>query len=208
MRRDLSSQRICGIRCGQTGGVASNRFYFPFSSPKIYSNAMNVPHAAMAQNDEPPKEVDGSLKNHPLSPSSHEVAICYNSLTHVCWYILHYSHSCWVVYFFLSHCQSRYGEKKPAQDVQAMNDTTSCQAEGVVGGAGKQDEKGVKGAQTTWVISHVPMFHITQPWSVLMVYKCLLDGYYFRWCPIFPFYGTFTNPWASILCGSEVGAMT
>ena len=22
----------------------------------------------------------------------------------------------------------------------------------------------------TWVISHVPMFHITQPWSVLMVY--------------------------------------
>ena len=44
---------------------------------------------------------------------------------------------------------------------------------------------------TTWVISHVPMFHITQPWSVYG----LLDGYFFRWCPIFPFYGTFTNPW-------------
>ena len=46
----------------------------------------------------------------------------------------------------------------------------------------------------TWVISHVPMFHITQPWSVLMVCKCLLDGYFFRWCPIFPSHGTFTNP--------------
>ena len=29
-----------------------------------------------------------------------------------------------------------------------------------------------------------------------MVYKCLLDGYYFWWCPIFPSHGTFTNPWS------------
>ena len=42
-----------------------------------------------------------------------------------------------------------------------------------------------------WVISHVPMFHITQPWSVYG----LLDGYFFRWCPIYPSHGTFTNPW-------------
>ena len=43
----------------------------------------------------------------------------------------------------------------------------------------------------SWVISHVPMFHITQP---LGDYG-LLDGYFFRWCPIFPSHGTFTNPW-------------
>ena len=42
----------------------------------------------------------------------------------------------------------------------------------------------------SWVISHVPIFHITQPWSVYG----LLDGYYFWWCPIFPSHGTFTNP--------------
>ena len=29
---------------------------------------------------------------------------------------------------------------------------------------------------------NVPIFHITQPWSVYG----LLDGYFFRWCPIFP----------------------
>ena len=45
----------------------------------------------------------------------------------------------------------------------------------------------------TWVISHVPIFHITQPWSVYS----LLDAYYFWWCPIFPSHGTFTNPWPS-----------
>ena len=35
---------------------------------------------------------------------------------------------------------------------------------------------------STWVISHVPMFHITQPLGI----NGLLDGYYFGWCPIFP----------------------
>ena len=34
---------------------------------------------------------------------------------------------------------------------------------------------------SAWVISHVPMFHITQPWSVYS----LLDGYFFRWCPLY-----------------------
>ena len=33
----------------------------------------------------------------------------------------------------------------------------------------------------TWVISHVPMFHITQPLGI----NGLLDGYYFRWCPLY-----------------------
>ena len=33
-------------------------------------------------------------------------------------------------------------------------------------------------------------FHITQPLGI----NGLLDGYYFWWCPIFPFYGTVTNP--------------
>ena len=36
---------------------------------------------------------------------------------------------------------------------------------------------------------NVPMFHITQPWSVYG----LLDGYFtLRWCPIFPSHGTVT----------------
>jgi hypothetical protein len=43
-----------------------------------------------------------------------------------------------------------------------------------------------------WNIQHgslnVPIFHITQPW---MVYG-LLDGYFFRWCPIYPSHGTVT----------------
>lgn len=72
---------------------------------------MNVPHTAMAQNDEPPKEVDGSLKNHPLSPSSHEVAICYNSLTHVCWFILHSIPILAGYFLFLSHCQADMARK-------------------------------------------------------------------------------------------------
>ena len=46
------------------------------------------------------------------------------------------------------------------------------------------------GIDPSWVISHVPIFHITQPWSVYG----LLDGYFFRWCPIFPSHGTVTNP--------------
>ena len=54
------------------------------------------------------------------------------------------------------------------------------------------DQLSLPGWDKPWVISHVPIFHITQPWSV-PVYG-LLDGYYFRWCPIFPSHGTFTNP--------------
>ena len=34
----------------------------------------------------------------------------------------------------------------------------------------------------TWVMTDVPIFHITQPW---MVYG-LFYGYFFRWCPIYP----------------------
>ena len=53
------------------------------------------------------------------------------------------------------------------------------------------------GKHWSWVISHVPMFHITQPWSVYG----LLDGYYFWWCPIYPSHGTLTNPcWWLVLC--------
>ena len=39
---------------------------------------------------------------------------------------------------------------------------------------------------------NVPIFHITQPLDSIryMVY----NGYFFRWCPIFPSHGTFTNP--------------
>ena len=43
----------------------------------------------------------------------------------------------------------------------------------------------------SWVISHVPIFHITQPVGI----NGLLDGYYFRWCPIYPSHGTFNNHW-------------
>ena len=35
---------------------------------------------------------------------------------------------------------------------------------------------------------NVPMFHITQPLGI----NGLLDGYFFRWCPIFPSHGTVT----------------
>ena len=42
----------------------------------------------------------------------------------------------------------------------------------------------------TWVISHVPIFHITQPLGI----NGLFYGYYFWWCPIAPSHGTFTNP--------------
>ena len=38
----------------------------------------------------------------------------------------------------------------------------------------------------TWVISHVPMFHITQPLDSMIGIWGLLDGYYFWWCPIYP----------------------
>ena len=47
---------------------------------------------------------------------------------------------------------------------------------------------------SSWVISHVPMFHITQPWSVYG----LFHGYFFRWCPIFPSHGTVTKPCSSL----------
>ena len=33
--------------------------------------------------------------------------------------------------------------------------------------------------QITWVISHVPMFHITQPLDSMIGINGLLDGYYF-----------------------------
>ena len=45
--------------------------------------------------------------------------------------------------------------------------------------------------QEPWVMTDVPMGHITQPW---MVYG-LLDGYFFRWCPLYSQNGTVTNPW-------------
>ena len=35
---------------------------------------------------------------------------------------------------------------------------------------------------TTWVMTDVPIFQITQPLGI----NGLLDGYYFGWCPIFP----------------------
>ena len=35
---------------------------------------------------------------------------------------------------------------------------------------------------------NVPIFHITQPWSVYGQFY----GYYFGWCPIFPSHGTVT----------------
>ena len=44
----------------------------------------------------------------------------------------------------------------------------------------------------SWVIKCPHVSH--HPTIGYMVYKCLLDGYYFRWCPIFPSHGTFTNP--------------
>ena len=37
---------------------------------------------------------------------------------------------------------------------------------------------------------HVPIFHITQPWSVYG----LLDGYYFWWCPVYPKWDSDTKP--------------
>ena len=44
---------------------------------------------------------------------------------------------------------------------------------------------------SSWVISHVPIEdHLT-----MIGINGLLDGYFFRWCPIFPSHGTFTNPW-------------
>ena len=46
----------------------------------------------------------------------------------------------------------------------------------------------------TWVISHVPMFHITQPLDSMIGINGLLDGYYFGWCPIYPSHGTFNKP--------------
>ena len=47
----------------------------------------------------------------------------------------------------------------------------------------------------SWVISHVPIFHIIQPWKIPLGINGLLNGYYFRWCPIYPSHGTFNNPW-------------
>ena len=45
-------------------------------------------------------------------------------------------------------------------------------------------------------ITHVPMFHSTQPLdSMIGINGLLYNGYYFGWCPIYPFYGTFNNPW-------------
>ena len=40
--------------------------------------------------------------------------------------------------------------------------------------------------QNPWVIRHVPVFHITQPLDSMIGINGLLDGYFFRWCPIFP----------------------
>ena len=55
----------------------------------------------------------------------------------------------------------------------------------------------------SWWLIHgslnVPIFHITQPW---MVYG-LLDGYFFRWCPIFPKWDRQTNPWSTDWLGSH-----
>ena len=42
--------------------------------------------------------------------------------------------------------------------------------------------RGNEHGDSTWVISHVPMFHITQPLGI----NGLFYGYFFMWCPIAP----------------------
>ena len=45
----------------------------------------------------------------------------------------------------------------------------------------------------TWVISHVPIFHITQPLDSMRYMVFFMAT--IRWCPIDPSHGTFNNPW-------------
>ena len=60
----------------------------------------------------------------------------------------------------------------------------SCEARrlGEVGREGLRRSQGAPvdfRVDFSWVISHVPMFHITQPLGINGLLKCLLDGYYF-----------------------------
>ena len=59
----------------------------------------------------------------------------------------------------------------------------------------QRSDLGGFGGDMAWVIRHVPIFHITQPLDSMIGINGLLDGYYFRWCPIYPSHGTFNKPW-------------
>ena len=69
-----------------------HRFHFPFPSPQISSDAMNVPHRSRTQNDEPPKN---SMVRSRITYLAHlhmrvqYVTIVWLCLTYVCWFILH-----------------------------------------------------------------------------------------------------------------------
>ena len=55
--------------------------------------------------------------------------------------------------------------------------------------------EGFGGCFLTWVISHVPILHITQPLGI----NGLLDGYYFWWCPKWDGYPRINEPASQLL---------